>query len=102
MSKSNKIVWTDEILYFVIKHVKNAPFVWDHAHPQFAFKSRKAKFWSLLAAKVNSYDKFNLPTPVTKGKTPTINKYHFIIKRILLYSRGITEKMDKYENILFV
>ncbi|KAH8263245.1 hypothetical protein KR044_006438 [Drosophila immigrans] len=66
MSKTNKVVWTDEILFFVIKHVKAAPFVWDHAHPQFTFKSRKAKFWSLLAEKVNTYGGLFATTPVTK------------------------------------
>ncbi|XP_034472870.1 uncharacterized protein LOC117780441 [Drosophila innubila] len=66
MSKTNKVVWTDEILFFVIKHVKAAPFVWDHSHPQFAFKSRKAKFWSLLAEKVNTYGGLYLTNPVTK------------------------------------
>ncbi|XP_062142880.1 uncharacterized protein LOC133850721 isoform X1 [Drosophila sulfurigaster albostrigata] len=52
--------------FFVIKHVKAAPFVWDHAHPQFTFKSRKAKFWSLLAEKVNTYGGLFATTPVTK------------------------------------
>lgn len=68
MSKNNKVVWTDEILLFIIKHVKAAPFVWDHSHPQFAYKSKKAKFWSLLAEKVNAYGGFFSATPITKGK----------------------------------
>lgn len=80
MSKSNKIVWTDEILYFVIKHVKNAPFVWDHSHPQFAFKSRKAKFWSLLAAKVNFFSGSNLTTPVTKGTDYRYRNINWLLK----------------------
>lgn len=67
MSKNNKVVWTDEILFFIIKHVKVAPFVWDHSHPQFAYKSKKAKFWSLLAEKVNAYGGFFSATPITKG-----------------------------------
>ncbi|EDW64632.2 uncharacterized protein [Drosophila virilis] len=66
MSKNNKVVWTDEILFFIIKHVKVAPFVWDHSHPQFAYKSKKAKFWSLLAEKVNAYGGFFSATPITK------------------------------------
>ncbi|XP_017859660.1 PREDICTED: uncharacterized protein LOC108611485 [Drosophila arizonae] len=66
MSKNNKVVWTDEILLYIIKHVKAAPFVWDHSHPQFAYKSKKAKFWSLLADKVNSYGGFSSTTPITK------------------------------------
>ncbi|XP_030241127.1 uncharacterized protein LOC115562991 [Drosophila navojoa] len=66
MSKNNKVVWTDEILLYIIKHVKAAPFVWDHSHPQFAYKSKKAKFWSLLADKVNTYGGFSSTTPITK------------------------------------
>ncbi|XP_017848793.1 uncharacterized protein LOC108604018 [Drosophila busckii] len=81
MSKTNKVVWSDEILYFIIKYIKAAPYIWDPSHPLYSFKAKKAKFWPRLAEKVNNCCDFYLNTAVTKEalqkKWTNMKTYYF-------------------------
>ncbi|XP_023032218.1 uncharacterized protein LOC111518770 [Drosophila willistoni] len=93
-----KIVWTDDVLNFIIKYVQATPYIWNPSNLNFNNKRRKAKFWDDLAKKINSYEEFSSKNPhltrdVLSRKWNNMKSY-YVAERHRLFTLNRGENLD--------